>query len=246
LSGSPVENVIDLKDVGFSYPHATHATLHIQSFQIQRREKVFLYGPSGSGKTTLLEILAGVLAPQSGSVHLLGTDIAKLSSAGRDRFRADHIGYIFQSFNLIPYLSVEENIQLPLHLSRERRARVSAHHQSGKGEKGEKEEIHYLCTHLGIHQLLQRRVTDLSVGQQQRVAVARALLGSPGLILADEPTSSLDYDLREKFIQLLFEVCGKMDITVLFVSHDRSLEKLFSRSISFAQINQINPTGGAQ
>jgi putative ABC transport system ATP-binding protein len=239
LSGSPVENVIDLKDVAFSYPQAAHATLHIQSLQIQHKEKVFLYGPSGSGKTTLLEILAGVLAPQSGSVRLLGTDIAKLSSAGRDRFRADHIGYIFQSFNLIPYLSVEENIQLPLHLSRERRARLSA--------QSEKEEIHYLCTHLGIQQLLQRRVTDLSVGQQQRVAVARALLGSPGLILADEPTSSLDYDLREKFIQLLFEVCGKMDITVLFVSHDRSLEKLFSRSISFAQINQTaSISGGAQ
>jgi putative ABC transport system ATP-binding protein len=222
-----MKSVIDLKNVEFRYPAAQQKTLQIKSLQIQEKEKVFLFGPSGSGKTTLLEILAGVMKPQSGSVTLLGTDVAALSSSQRDHFRASHIGYIFQSFNLIPYLSVEENIQLPLHLSPDRKKRV-VH---------EKEELHYLCSHLGIQNLLNRRVTDLSVGQQQRVAVARALLGSPGLILADEPTSSLDYDLREKFIRLLFEVCEKSGTTVLFVSHDRSLEKLFTRSISFSEIN---------
>jgi putative ABC transport system ATP-binding protein len=222
-------SLVHLKDVEFQYEAATHKTLDIPSLKIEKGEKVFLFGPSGSGKSTLLEILAGVLAPQKGSVEILGKNLAQMKSAERDQFRAGHLGYVFQSFNLIPYLSVEENILLPLSLSELRRQRLS----------NAEAEVDHLCSSLGISAFRQRRVTALSVGQQQRVAVARALLGSPELILADEPTSSLDFDHREKFIQLLFRVCEEKGTTVLFVSHDRGLEKLFSRSISFHDINQV-------
>lgn len=222
-------SLVDLKDVQFQYESASHKTLDIPSLKIEKGEKVFLYGPSGSGKSTLLEILAGVLTAQKGTVKILGKNLSQMKNHERDQFRAGHLGYVFQSFNLIPYLSVEENIQLPLSLSPLRRQRLT---------DVEKETDH-LCTSLGIASFRQRRVTELSVGQQQRVAVARALLGSPELILADEPTSSLDFDHREKFIQLLFRVCEEKGTTVLFVSHDRTLEKLFTRSISFHDINRV-------
>lgn len=230
--------VIDLQGVEFRYPEAKQKTLSISSLKIDKEERIFLYGPSGSGKSTLLEILAGVLLPQKGKVQILEKDLTQMTSAQRDQFRAGHLGYVFQNFNLIPYLSVEENIELPLALSSDRRQRLQG--------KSISEEIHHLCDKLGILELRARRVTELSVGQQQRVAVARALLGKPEIILADEPTSSLDHDHREKFIQLLFQVCTEQKTTVIFVSHDRTLEKLFSRVISFQEINQdvaqVNPS----
>ncbi len=222
-------SLVHLKDVEFQYESAKHKTLEIPTLQIEKGERVFLFGPSGSGKSTFLEILAGVLTPQKGSVEILGKNLAGMKSSERDRFRAGHLGYVFQSFNLIPYLSVEENILLPLSLSGLRRERI----------QNVSQEVQHLCENLGIAGFRDRRVTELSVGQQQRVAVARAMLGSPELILADEPTSSLDFDHREKFIKLLFQVCEEKGTTVLFVSHDRSLEKLFTRSISFHDINQV-------
>ncbi len=222
---------IQLDKVQFQYPKAHLKTLDIPSLRIEPGERVFLFGPSGSGKSTLLEILAGVLVPQSGSVQILGENLNQMSSAERDQFRAHHIGYVFQSFNLIPYLSVEENIRLPLSLSSERRKRIANQDVS--------HEVQHLCTRLGIANLKDRKVTQLSVGQQQRVAVARALLGHPEIILADEPTSSLDQDHREKFIDLLFQVCDEKKTTVVFVSHDRSLEKMFSRSVSLPEMNQV-------
>jgi putative ABC transport system ATP-binding protein len=223
-------SLIELRDVQFQYPTAKKPTLQIPLLQIEKAERVFLYGSSGSGKTTLLEILAGVLVPQSGKVRILDQDLAQMSSSQRDSFRASHLGYVFQSFNLIPYLSVEENILLPLSFSQLRRDRLEKH--------SAETEVAHLCESLGIAEFRSRNVTELSVGQQQRVAVARALLGHPEIILADEPTSSLDSDHREKFIQLLFRVCEERKTTVLFVSHDRSLEKLFSRVISFHDLNQ--------
>lgn len=226
-SSSPV---ISLKNVEFTYSNSAQKTLSIPQFEMTSGEELFLFGASGSGKSTLLEILAGVLVPQSGEVMVLGKNLAKMSSVERDHFRAAHIGYVFQSFNLIPYLSVYENIELPLHLSPERRGRL-------KGQKP-KEVIEHLARELGIQQLFQKRVTELSVGQQQRVAVARALLGRPEIILADEPTSALDQDHRERFIKLLFQVCEEMNTSVVFVSHDRTLEKLFSRSVSVSSLNQ--------
>jgi putative ABC transport system ATP-binding protein len=228
--------VISLQNVEFKYANSTQKTLSIPSFEVESGEELFLFGASGSGKSTLLEILAGVLTPQSGEVKILGQNLTKMSSTQRDHFRAAHIGYVFQSFNLIPYLSVYENIELPLHLSPERRVRL-------KGQKS-KEAIEHLGKELGIQDLFQKRVTELSVGQQQRVAVARALLGQPEIILADEPTSALDHDHREKFIQLLFQVCEEMNNSVVFVSHDRTLEKLFTRSVSEQSINHVDSSVG--
>ncbi len=224
-------SLIDLENIEFQYPKSSRKTLDIAKFSVVQGEKVFLYGPSGCGKSTFLEVLSGVLAPQKGQVKILGQDLVKMSLAQRDQFRAGHLGYIFQSFNLIPYLNVEENIKLPLSLSSVRRERLN----SGSVDK----EIQHLCLRLGIADFQDRQVTRLSVGQQQRVAVARALLGSPEIILADEPTSSLDQDHREKFIRLLFEVCEEKGSTVVFVSHDRSLEKMFSRSVSLPEVNQV-------
>ena len=221
-------SLIDLQNIQFSYNNSKLPVLDIPRLQIEKGERVFLYGPSGCGKSTLLEILAGVLIPQKGKVEILQTDLAQESEQSRDHFRAAHMGYVFQSFNLIPYLNVRENIELPLHLSAERKAR------SPEAAK----ELTQLTSDLGLSQFLQRPVSALSIGQQQRVAVARALLGRPELILADEPTSALDYDHREKFINTLFEVSRKSQSTVLFVSHDRTLEKLFDRTMSFLEINK--------
>ena len=230
MSSSSASTVMALKDLRFRYAAQSPEILYIRNLEIARGESVFLFGPSGSGKTTLLELLAGVLSPTQGQLRLLDQELSALSGAVRDRLRADHIGYVFQSFNLIPYLNVFENIEMPLHFSTQRRQKV----------KDAKAEIERLCAGLGLSEYLSRSITELSVGQQQRVAVARALLGAPEVILADEPTSALDYDHREKFIQLLFEQTQKINSTVIFVSHDRSLQKLFSRHISLAEINEAN------
>lgn len=216
--------IVKIQDIEFTYPGQSKPTLKINNFEINKGESVFLFGPSGSGKSTLLEILTGILTAQKGEVQILGEDLLKLATHKRDKFRSKHMGYVFQSFNLIPYLNVKENIQLPLFLNRER--------------KSDQQEFDRLVNGLGLTEFLDRPVTQLSVGQQQRVAVARALIGKPELILADEPTSSLDYDHRERFVQLLFQFCKEFGTTVLFVSHDRSLEKLFSKSISFCDLNE--------
>ncbi len=221
--------LIEIHNLEFAYT-AEEKILSIPEWSLNTEEKIFLYGPSGTGKTTFLEILAGVLLPQKGMVKILGQDLASMSNSERDQFRAAHMGYIFQNFNLIPYLSVEENISLPCQLSAVRREHLV--------EKNISQEIRHLCERLGILELLSKNVTNLSVGQQQRVAVARALLGKPSLILADEPTSALDYDHREKFLKLLFELCAEYKTSLIFVSHDRSMESLFDRSLSLHEINR--------
>ena len=223
--------LIEVRDLQFDYLDGT-SVLNIPEFSVVRGEELFLYGPSGTGKTTLLEILAGVLKPLKGTLKILGCDLVQMSDAERDSFRSEHMGYIFQNFNLIPYLSVQENIELPLHLSAARRARL--------GSVGTDLVIRGLCGNLGIGDLLGKPVGALSVGQQQRVAVARALLGKPDLLLADEPTSALDFDHREKFLKLMFELAELYGTTVVFVSHDRTMEKLFTRTISLESINRAH------
>jgi putative ABC transport system ATP-binding protein len=213
----------------FAYTRS-RTVLDIPSLRIERGEKVFIYGPSGSGKTTLLGLLAGVLRADSGAVRVLGTDLTTLSGHQRDLLRAEHIGYIFQLFNLIPYLSVEENIVLPCRVSQERRRRLN-------GVSAE-QAAHTLAHALEIGDLLHEKVTRLSVGQQQRVAAARALIGAPELVIADEPTSSLDSDRRERFLELLFERCNAAGSTLIFVSHDRALERMFDRALSLTELNR--------
>ncbi len=219
---------IDVRRLRFRYGGGPWV-LDIRELTLERGTRAFLFGSSGSGKTTLLGVLAGVLKPDEGEVGVLGRDLASLSGAQRDAFRAAHIGYVFQMFNLIPYLSVLDNIALPVRMNAQRKARLDG--------AGVKETAAMLADHLQIGDLLKRRVTELSVGQQQRVAACRALIGAPELIVADEPTSSLDFDRREAFLELLFRECERAGATLVFVSHDRALEGMFSRTISLPDIN---------
>ena len=202
---------------------------------IEQGERVFIEGPSGSGKSTLLSLLSGVVVPQQGTLHVLGQQLEQLNGIQRDHFRAHHVGYIFQLFNLIPYLSVMDNVMLPCRFSKIRHAR--ALQRSSTLEI----EAQRLLGQLDIAgKLWHFPVTTLSVGQQQRVAAARALMGAPELLIADEPTSSLDGNRRKAFLRLLFDECEQMGSTVVFVSHDVSLEKQFDRTIHLAAINRAS------
>lgn len=203
--------------------------MEIPTLKIKTSEKVFIHGPSGSGKSTLLNLLSGVLKPTKGEIHILGENIAPLSVRQKDKFRGDHIGFIFQSFNLIPYLSVKENIILPYLASKLRRKRL---------QSSIDQEVNQLAGHLNLTDYLEKKASQLSVGQQQRVAVARALIGSPDIILADEPTSSLDDSVTEKFMNLLLEEQKAKKFTLVFVSHDKRLSKHFDREISLSNINK--------
>ncbi len=225
---------IDLEHLEFAW-RGGQTLLRVERFTVARGERVFLRGPSGSGKSTLLGLIGGVLVPGKGNVRLLGTDLTRLSASDRDRFRAEHLGFIFQMFNLIPYLSVLENVVLPAQFSRARRQHVR--------DGALREEALRLLTALGLtgEELLDRPVTQLSIGQQQRVAAARALLGRPEIIVADEPTSALDSDTRAGFLQLLMKECSTAGATLLFVSHDTSLGALFDRSIAMSDINRATP-----
>jgi putative ABC transport system ATP-binding protein len=222
--------VIEIENVTFAWKQGPRV-LDVPAFRMDAGERVFLRGPSGSGKSTLLGLIAGVLAPQSGEVRVMDQDMAALTPARRDRLRADHVGVIFQMFNLVPYLSVTGNVLLPLRFSAARRK------AAGSDPEG---EARRLLARLGLTDdaLLKRRVSDLSVGQQQRVAAARALIGAPGLIIADEPTSALDADARDRFIALLSEEVANSQASLLFVSHDASLAPLFSRAVDLAAINR--------
>ena len=167
------------------------------------------------------------MVPQEGTLTILDRRVDAMTGAKRDRFRADHIGYIFQMFNLVPYLSVIENVTLPLRFSKKRLQKAGGHAATAEAIR--------LLNHLGMgsRELLHRSVTELSVGQQQRVAAARALIGAPELIIADEPTSALDADNREGFIDLLFQECARNRTTLIFVSHDKALGAHFDRTIEF-------------
>ena len=227
------ETILDLKNVCFSWKNSGRELLNLPELLVEQHDHVFLQGPSGSGKSTLLALVGGILVSESGTLKVLGTEIKSLSSSARDAFRVDHIGFIFQLFNLLPYLSIEENVMLPLSFSKIRAKRA------GRTKIDQVNEAHRLLKALALGEQLAEKspVTELSVGQQQRVAAARALIGNPELIIADEPTSALDADLRHSFLELLFGECKKAGSTLLFVSHDSSLSELFKRKISMDEIN---------
>lgn len=224
---------IVLRDLEFAWPRGPKV-LDIAHFEVARGERIFLRGASGSGKSTLLGIVGGVLRPGRGSVQVLDTELSALSASRRDRFRGEHLGFIFQMFNLIQYLSVLDNVTLPARFTPRRGAAFASHVELDV-------EARRLLAALGLADaaLQTRTVTQLSIGQQQRVAAARALLGSPELIVADEPTSSLDYDARTEFLKLLMAECARRQSTLLFVSHDTSLGSLFDRSVALAEINRV-------
>ncbi|WP_422351874.1 ATP-binding cassette domain-containing protein [Stenotrophomonas sp. AR026] len=225
MSAAPV---ISLEDVQFGY--GMQLVLDIPRLWVEQGSSVLLRGISGGGKSTLLGLLAGVLLPGKGRVEVAGQALQSMGGAARDRFRADQLGVIFQQFNLLPFLTVRDNIALGLRFSRLRSARISGPLDA---------EIARLLQALQLNpELMQRRAGTLSVGQQQRVAAARALIGRPALLLADEPTSALDREAATAFLQLMSAQCQAAGTTVLVVSHDDSLQPLFDRTISLSEINQ--------
>jgi putative ABC transport system ATP-binding protein len=224
---------VSLSRVVFSWPGQRAAAIRISSFAVSFGAQVFISGPSGSGKSTLLALIGGILRPQSGDIAVNGTSLSALTGSGRDAFRGDEIGFIFQQFNLIPYLSILENVLIPCHFSSKRQSRARA--AAGSPVKA----AHRLLERLDLSpELWGRKVTRLSVGQQQRVAAARALMGGPSLLIADEPTSSLDADRREDFLRLLLRECREAGSSLLFVSHDKKLAEAFPVRLELTEINE--------
>ncbi|HIO92240.1 MAG TPA: ABC transporter ATP-binding protein [Leucothrix mucor] len=223
------QTVIQLSDVHFRYPDQDKDLLNIADFQIYQGGHLLIHGASGSGKTTLLNIITGISQPSSGTVQVLDKSLQNLSNTQRDQFRVDYLGIIFQQFNLLPYLSLLENVKLPCWFSKKRQRVVTNTQQTAERLL---EELSLSPT------LFNKPVNTLSTGQQQRVAVARALIGAPKIIIADEPTSSLDEGNRQRFLQLLFQQADKQQSTVVFVSHDTTIAKYFSRVIELSEINQ--------
>ncbi len=222
--------ILALRDVTYRWPGAVPFGLGVANFALQPAETVLLLGESGSGKSTLLSLICGTVTAQAGSVSVQGTDFASLSAAGRDRFRAEHIGVIFQQFNLLPFGSVLDNILLPLRFAPDRRARVDDPNATAKR----------LIESLGLpSNLTTARAGTLSVGQQQRVAAARALIGQPPLIVADEPTSALDAATQATFLDLLFSQSRAHDTALLMVSHDARLASHFDRVVEMSDIAKI-------
>ena len=220
---------IDLKEVSFQWPGVTGFTLSVPSFSVAQGDSVLLLGESGSGKSTLLSLICGTALPKSGTVEVAGQNLEHLSGGARDRFRADHIGVVFQQFNLLPFGSVEDNILLPLRFAPERRKRC----------QNPRDEAAKLCDALGLsRRLLPQKAAKLSVGQQQRVAVARALIGAPPLLIADEPTSALDETRQAQFLDLLFAQVRAVGGTLLMVSHDPRIASRFDRTVSMSDLLQ--------
>jgi putative ABC transport system ATP-binding protein len=226
-------HLIQIENLAFRYPGARSVCLDIPELHADAGDRIFIYGPSGSGKSTLLGLLGGVLTPERGSIALLGHELTAMSPSARDRLRADHIGFVFQQFNLLPYLSVTDNVLLSCRFSARRHERALA---SGNTLH---DEAARLLDHLDIAPDLRHRpVTQLSVGQQQRVAAARALIGRPEIVIADEPTSALDAERQVAFLGLLTRECIAANATLLFVSHDRRLASGFNREIELPQLNR--------
>ncbi|MFA6192163.1 MAG: ATP-binding cassette domain-containing protein [Sulfurimonas sp.] len=215
--------MIDISTCRFGYDK--ESVLDIESLQIKEGGHIFLHGKSGSAKSTFLNLLCGVLEPTFGDIEVLGTKFSSLNGLQKDKFRADNYGVIFQQFNLLPYLNVEENISLACGFSKAKRAT--------------KEEIESLLDALELSVDLKTSAMKLSVGQQQRVAVARALIGKPKIILADEPTSALDSQTKESFMRVLFNQIEAQNSTLIFVSHDKSLASSFNTVYDFAKLNRV-------
>jgi len=228
------KNAVLVRDVIFVWPSSTTAILKIENLNIPENSKTLIQGPSGSGKTTLLSLLAGILLPTSGQAVVLSEDLTRLNSKKRDAFRVDQIGFLFQQFNLIPYLNLIENVLLPCRFSRVR------YQNAGNTESGLKNEACRLLNLLGLEpeKFSHLATQKLSVGQQQRVAAARALIGNPKLILADEPTSALDPENRLAFLELIFKEFSKNQTTLIMVSHDTSLSTQFDQVIDLDVLNQ--------
>ena len=237
LNDTKAPDIIAMTGVSFAWPGERSFRLTIDEFSLRQGTRTLLLGPSGSGKSTLLSLLCGITQPDRGSIELLGADLTALSSAARDRFRAEHIGIIFQMFNLLPYGSALDNVLLPLSFAAGRRARV-------RGRGNEREAAEKLLRALGIEgELLSGSTAQLSVGQQQRVAAARALIGAPEIIVAAEPPSALDSAREDAFLSLLFDQVEAAGSTLIMVSHDKSLAPRFDQALDLTDlISREGPT----
>ena len=228
------EDILRFTDVAFSWRGGDAFRLNIASFAVRQGESLLIMGPSGSGKSTLLSLACGIVSPERGGIAVAGTTISDLRGAALDRFRAEHFGIIFQMFNLLPYGSIVDNVLLPLIFARERRSRASH-----DGEPAQ--EARRLLERLGLDPALHRRsAPTLSVGQQQRVAVARALIGGPAIVIADEPTSALDRDHQQAFLDLLFEEAARAGATLVMVSHDATMAPRFERTVELNNLARLD------
>lgn len=227
------ENALEIQNLSFTYPGTERPVLDIPRWQVTRGQRLFLQGASGCGKSTLLNLLAGIMTLDKGSLRVLGAETKRMSGRQRDRFRAQHIGVVFQQFNLINYLSVGDNLRLASRFGNSRKDSLDV-------------RIRTLFDSLCLPaDLIARPANSLSVGQQQRVAIARALVNEPEILLVDEPTSALDSDASAAFMQLLLKLCGETKSTLVFVSHDRSLSQYFNERIDLRDLNSAREFGHA-
>ena len=223
--------LLELKDLIKRYPKpegGQQVVLDVSSLGVEAGEQVALEGTSGSGKTTLLNIIAGILTPDSGSVQLAGEELTALSESGRDRLRAEHIGYVFQTFNLLQGYTALENVLLGMAF--------------GSGQDSGR--AHALLERVGIADKAGHLPSQLSVGQQQRVAIARAIANKPSLLLADEPTGNLDAEMAQQALTLLRETCEEVGAAILLVSHDPAVLGAFEKSYSLSELNRAVSSGG--
>ena len=200
----------------------TQVVLDVPGFVLEEKQQLALRGTSGTGKTTLLNCIAGILSPDSGRITLDGHDMGALSEGQRDRLRAENIGYIFQTFNLLQGYTCQENVMLGMSF--------------GKGV--DHDYVRHLLSRVGLSDRLNYRPSQLSVGQQQRVAVARALANRPKLVLADEPTGNLDPKNAREAMKLIREICGENGAALLLVSHDQTVLDQFDHCSDLAEINR--------
>jgi ABC-type lipoprotein export system ATPase subunit len=213
--------LIEIQKLAFSYPRAEFR-LAIDQLSIESGARVAVVGPSGSGKTTLLNLISGIAVPQAGSVSVGGREVSNMNDRGRRDFRASSIGFIFQQFELIEYLSVLDNVVLPFHINRSLRLNPAV-----------RDRARELIAATGLGDKLSRNVRRLSQGEQQRVAICRALITEPSLLLADEPTGNLDPRNKDLTIRLLFDFCARQGATLLVVTHDLGILGGFDRRIDF-------------
>ena len=197
--------------------------LNVADFKMEAGEQVVLIGSSGGGKTTLLNIIAGITTADSGEVLVSGTNIVKLSEAARDRFRAERIGYVFQTFNLLPAFTALENVLLGM---------------SFGGQKSDRARATKLLERVGLGHRLHHKPTQMSVGEQQRTSVARALVNTPRLLLADEPTANVDVANQQMVLDLLRDSCREHNVSLLLVTHAQEVASQFGRVEKLADFNR--------
>lgn len=214
-----------LKNVRYSYQPEHAPVIDIPLWEVPTGTSIFLRGASGTGKSTLLNLLSGMLVTNEGNLSIAGIELSQLSARQRDRFRAQHIGVVFQQFNLIPYLSVMDNVLLAAQFG-------------SRGSNDIRAKAEALFSQVNIHKdLYGQQALSLSIGQQQRVAIVRALLNSPDILLVDEPTSALDEANRDAFMSLLLKIVKEEKASLVFVSHDTTLSRYFETTIELSAIN---------